>query len=115
MRFEGELGWIQANYFGGSDLQAEPASLLESKIGPKELHFPLMHEKRDFLNAVKTRGQTLEDAEVGHRTCSLGHLALISIRLGRKLKWDPDKEHFLGDDEADKMRALPPGRSPWAV
>ena len=60
-------GWIQAN-FGGVPLEAEPKSLLDSKIGPNELHFPLMHEKRDFLNAVKTRGQTLEDAEVGHRT-----------------------------------------------
>ena len=75
-------------------LQAEPASLLDSKIGPNELHFPLMHEKRDFLNAVKTRGQTLADAEVGHRTASLGHLGHIAIQLGRKLKWDPDKERF---------------------
>ena len=113
-RFEGEGGWIQAN-FGGVPLEAEPKSLLDSKIGPNELHFPFMHEKRDFLNAVKTRGATLEDAEVGHRTCSLGHLALAAIRLGRKLKWDPDKETFPGDDEANKMLILPPGRSPWAV
>lgn len=113
-RFEGEEGWIQAND-AGVLLEAEPKSLLESKIGPNELHFPLIHEKRDFLNAVKTRGTTLEDAEVGHRTCSLGHLALIAIQLGRKLKWDPDKEQFFGDDEANKMRAMPPGRSPWTL
>ena len=80
-----------------------------------ELHFPLLHEKRDFLDAVKTRGQTLEDAEVGHRTSTLGHLGHIAIQLGRKLKFDPDKERFIGDDEANKMLALPPGRSPWAV
>ena len=114
-RFEGEEGWIQANFSGPDKLVAEPKSLLDSTIGPNELHFPLLHEKRDFLDAVKTRGQTLEDAEVGHRTSTLGHLGHIAIQLGRKLKFDPDKERFVGDDEANKMLALPPGRSPWAV
>ena len=96
-------------------LQAEPQSLLDSQIGPNELHFPLLHEKRDFLDAVKTRGQTLADAEVGHRTASLGHLGHIAIQVGRTLKFDPDKERFVGDDEANKMLALPPGRSPWTL
>ena len=114
VRFEGEGGWIQAS-FGGMPIEAESKSLLDSTIEPNELHFPLLHEKRDFLNAIKTRGQTLEDAEVGHRTCSLGHLALVAIQLGRKLNWDPDKEQFLDDEEANKMRALPPGRSPWTI
>ena len=39
----------------------------------------------------------------------------IAIQLGRTLKFDPDKERFVGDDEANKMLVLPPGRSPWAV
>ena len=112
-RFEGDEGWIQANFSSTDQLQAEPASLLDSKIGPDELHFPLLHEKRDFLDAVKTRGQTLADAEVGHRTASLGHLGHIAIQVGRTLKFDPDKERFVGDDEANKLLALPPGRSPW--
>jgi predicted dehydrogenase len=114
-RFEGEEGWIQANFSSQDQLVAEPKSLLDSKIGPNELHFPLLPEKRDFLDAVKTRGQTLADAEVGHRTSALGHLGHIAIQLGRKLKFDPDRERFLDDDEANKLLALPPGRSPWAV
>jgi len=114
-RFEGEEGWIQANFGGAETLVAEPKSLLGSPIGPNELHFPLLHEKRDFLNAVKTRGQTLADAEVGHRTASLGHLGHIAIQLGRKLAFDPDQERFVGDEEANKRLALPAGRSPWAV
>jgi len=114
-RFEGDEGWVQANFSSQDKLQAEPKSLLESKIGPQELHFPLLPEKRDFLSAVKTRGQTLADAEVGHRTSSLGHLGQIAIQLGRKLNFDPDRERFVGDDEANKMLALPPGRSPWAT
>jgi hypothetical protein len=64
---------------------------------------------------VKTRGPTLEDAEVGHRTASLGHLGQIALELGRKLKWDPDKERFVGDDEANQRLSLPAGRSPWSL
>ena len=106
---------IQANFSSQDELQAEPQSLLDSKIGPNELRFPLRHEKRDFLEAVKSRGPTLADAEVGHRTASLGHLGHIAIQLGRKLKFDPVRERFTDDDEANKLLALPPGRSPWNV
>ena len=106
---------MQANFGGSAPLQAEPASLLDVQIGPDELHLPLLHEKRDFLDAVKSRGQTLEDAEVGHRTASLGHLGHIAIQLGRTLKFDPDNERFLGDEEANQRLALPPGRPPWAL
>ena len=114
-RFEGDEGWVQANFGSADQLQAEPASLLSATIGPDELHFPLKHEKRDFLDAVKSQGQTLADAEVGHRTASLGHLGHIAIQLGRPLKFDPDQERFVGDDEANKLLSRPPGRSPWTL
>ena len=114
-RFEGDEGWIQANFSSTDQLQAGPASLLDAKIGPDELHFPLKHEKRDFLDAVKSRGQTLADAEVGHRTASLGHLGHIAIQLGRPLKFDPDQERFLNDDEANQLLSRAPGRSPWTL
>ena len=87
--------------------------MLDEKIAADEVHFPLKHEKRDFLDAVKSRGPTLEDAEVGHRTASLGHLGQIALQLGRRLKWDPDNERFVGDDEANRMLAGPPARD-WA-
>ncbi len=100
VRFEGDEGWIQA-HFGRGRVKAEPASVLESEIGPDELRFRLKSEKEDFIDCVKTRGRTLEDAEVGHRTTSLCHLGHIAIRLGRKLRWDPKAERFADDDEAD--------------
>jgi hypothetical protein len=65
---------------------------------------------------VKTRGRTLEDEEVGQRTTSLCHLAHISAKLGgRKLAWDPEKETFPGDDEANRLLRGPEWRAPWTV
>ena len=96
VRFEGDKGWVQVNYIADAlhpdRLQASDPAILKDKIGPEEIHFPLKSEKQDFIDAVKSRGQTLEDAEVGQRTTSLCHLAHISIQLGgAKLRWDPDQ------------------------
>ncbi|MBN1422785.1 MAG: Gfo/Idh/MocA family oxidoreductase [Planctomycetes bacterium] len=113
VRFEGTEGWIHAEY--GAALAAEPASILESKIGPDEVHLPFRNEKEDFIEAVRTRAATVEDAEVGHRTTSLCLLGLIAIRLGRKLRWDPEKERFPGDEAANAMIARPPLRAPWKL
>jgi hypothetical protein len=100
VRFEGEEGWIEAHLVGGK-VRAEPASILDSKIKRGEIHLPLKGDKQDFIDCVKSRGQTLEDAEVGHRTTSLCHLGHIAIQMGQKLRWDPDKEQFVGNDVAN--------------
>jgi len=113
VRFEGTEGWIEADY-GKRSIKAEPESILKSKIGPDEIHLPLKHEKRDFIDAVKTRGQTLADAEVGHRTTSLCQLAHIAIQAGRKLNWDPDAERFTNDEAANRLLTRPM-RSPWRL
>jgi myo-inositol 2-dehydrogenase/D-chiro-inositol 1-dehydrogenase len=113
VRFEGTEGWIQADYNDRS-LKAEPASILKSPIGPDEIHLPLKSEKRDFIDAVKTRGRTLADAEVGHRTNSLCQIGHIAIQLGKKLQWDPDAEKFIGDDTANRLLCRPM-RSPWRL
>ena len=79
--------------------------------------FPLRGEKEDFIEACRTRGQSLEDAEVGHRTTSLCHLAHIAIQLGggEKLRWDPDKEQFPGNEAANRLLKRPPMRGPWKL
>jgi predicted dehydrogenase len=100
VRFEGSEGWIFAEW--RKPLQAEPAAVLDSKIGENEIHFPFKSDKQDFIDAVKTRGDTLEDAEVGHRTTSVCHLANIAIQVGKKLEWDPGKERFTNSAEANE-------------
>jgi myo-inositol 2-dehydrogenase / D-chiro-inositol 1-dehydrogenase len=119
VRFEGETGWIQVNYIADQlhpdRLQASAPAILKEKIGPEEIHFPLRSEKDDFIQACQTRGQTMEDAEVGQRTTSLCHLANISIQLGgAKLAWDPDKEVFANNDAANRLTRRPPMRAPWS-
>jgi myo-inositol 2-dehydrogenase / D-chiro-inositol 1-dehydrogenase len=114
VRVIGEEGWIEYDY-AKRRLTASSDSILKSEIKENEIRFPLKHEKRDFIDAIKKRGETLEDAEVGHRTCSMCQLAHISIQLGsKKLKWDPDKELFdIMEANVLKRRAI--WRKPWSL
>ena len=66
-------------------------------------------------NACARDTQTLEDAEVGHRSSTVVQLAYIACLLGRKLTWDPVKEQFPNDEEANKMVRGRPGLPPWTI
>ncbi len=57
---------------------------------------------QDWLDCIKTRRRPLADVEIGHRSITVCHLANITRRVGRRLKWDPAKELFVGDDDANK-------------
>jgi predicted dehydrogenase len=105
VRFEGSEGWILAEY--AKPLVASKASILESAIGEKELHSPFKSDKQDFIDAVKSRSAPLEDAEVGHRTMSVCHLANIAVQVGGKLTWDPAKERFPANAAAQKLVSEP--------
>jgi hypothetical protein len=63
---------------------------------------------------VRTRLDPVAPAEIAHRSCTICHIGNISMRLRRKLRWDPDNERFVGDPEADRMisRAM---RAPWRL
>ena len=100
LRIEGTEGWVHADY---RQLKAEPASILDWKPGPDDLQLRFTSDKQDFIDCVKSRQQTLEPAEVGHRVTSLGHLGHIAIQLGEKLKFDPKKDRFLDNDAANAM------------
>jgi predicted dehydrogenase len=67
---------------------------------------------RNFLDAIKTRQRTVADVEDGHWTATACHLANMSLRLGRSLRWDPEKETIAGDREANQMLTRP-YRKPW--
>ena len=113
LRFEGSEGWI-GNRGWRAPLQAEPASILNSVIGPQETHLYTCPggEQRNFLDCVKSRQACYFPPEIGQRCFTIAHIGNIAMILGRKLKWDPETERFAGDDQANRMlgRAM---RSPW--
>lgn len=114
LRFEGTEGWIHVTYPNG--METQPESLLAWKPGGNDLNLPFKaSEKRDFLDAVKSRGPTQGDAEVGHRNTSLSHLALVAIDLGRRLKWEPKAEVVMGDPEANQRLQPRLLRAPWKI
>ena len=115
LRFEGTEGWI-GNRGWRAPLQAEPKSILKSVIGPNETHLYTCPagEQRNFLDCVKSRKPCYFPPEIGQRCFTIAHIGNISMMLGRKLRWDPDKEQFVNDDEANRMlsRSM---RSPWRL
>ncbi len=67
---------------------------------------------RNFLDCIKSRKEPISDLESGHRVVTACHLANLSLRLGRRLRWDADKETILDDPEAAKL-LVRPYRAPW--
>jgi predicted dehydrogenase len=113
LRFEGSDGWI-GNVGWRAPLQAEPKSILSSKIGPEEIHLYTCKdgEQRNFLDCVKSRKECYFPSEKGQRCFTISHIGNISMLLGRKLRWNPEKEEFANDERANRMlsRSM---RSPW--
>jgi predicted dehydrogenase len=108
VRFEGEEGWVETGDSG--QLEAHPKSLLGNR--GFEGGYPQDNHVRAFLDCVKTRQQTVSNAEASHRSISACHVANICKRLGRPIKWDPVKEECIGDEEANRLRSRA-YREPW--
>jgi predicted dehydrogenase len=113
LRFEGTEGWV-GNRGWRAPLQAEPKSILNSVIGPDEtqLYTCRAGEQRNFLDCVKSRKECYFPPEKGQRCFTIAHIGNISMILGRKLRWNPDTERFVDDEQANRMlsRSM---RSPW--
>jgi myo-inositol 2-dehydrogenase/D-chiro-inositol 1-dehydrogenase len=114
MRFEGTEGWV-CGWRAPNRIEAEPKSILTADVKFEDFPFHLRNEKTDFIECIRSRSRTLEDAEVGHRSSTVPQLGHIACVLGRKLAWDPVKEEFPGDDEANKLAQGHPGLPPWTI
>jgi hypothetical protein len=68
----------------------------------------------DWLNSIRSRQRAATSPEQAHRATSACALGWIAMRLGRKLRWDPVKEEFPGDAEANAMRSRPQ-RAPYGA
>ncbi|PSJ40430.1 Gfo/Idh/MocA family protein [Allosphingosinicella deserti] len=126
IKFIGDRGWIFVTRSGAvtaSDpagpqivpLQASDPKILGSVIGPNEIHLLKAPEQhRNWLDAIKTGAPLSAPAEIGHRACSTCLLHHIAMKTGRRLRWDPKAERFLGDDAANAMLSRPQ-RAKYAV
>lgn len=123
VRYEGDEGWISAGPGRLPDTGEIPPDLLDasdktvftSELGADEIHlFKTDSLHGNWVDCIKTRNLTLIPAEVGHRSCSLALLGDIAMHIGRRLKYDPAKEMFLGDDEANAMLSRPQ-RAPYGT
>ncbi|MCY2991965.1 MAG: Gfo/Idh/MocA family oxidoreductase [Planctomycetota bacterium] len=110
--FVGTTGWVAASRGG---ITAEPASLLQVKLKPDELHLLQdNHHYRNFLNGVLTRKTPASDIDSAVQSDFISHLGDICIRTGRKLKWDPVQETIVGDEAAARLLRRPM-REPWTL
>jgi hypothetical protein len=108
---EGSKGWV---FIWRGQVDAQPKSLLKVVIGPNEkvqLRRPL---RADFIDCVRKGLETCAPVEVAHRSTTLCSIGAISMLVRRKLTWDPEKEQFAGDDEANRLRSRAM-REPWQL
>ncbi len=105
--FVGDKGKIEINR---NKLAANPPELIRGAPPPadKSEYASVAHEHlRNWVQCMRTRARPVAPAEVGHRANVICHLTNICRELGRKLKWNPIREEFAGDDEANKLRSRP--------
>ena len=112
VRFIGSDGVIDISR---SFLDTIPAKLQDEVIGDDKIKLYKSDDHyNDFLTAMKTRKQPLSTVEIGHRTASLCHIVNLCYEFDRKLVWNPEKEEFFFDDEANRRRGNPI-REPYSL
>ncbi len=97
-RFEGTNGWVHVSRGGYSTSSAD---LKEAKI-EKPLYRSNDHAQ-NFIDCVHNRKDTVTPISAAHHAIAIAHLGNISMRLGRKVRWNPEKEEFINDPVADRM------------
>jgi len=118
IRYEGSEGWIfvtRGDYTASASdpiakgksskaLDASDPKILSSIIKENEIHlYKIDNQHGNWLDCIKTRKTPISPVEIGHRACSICLITHISMKLGRKLDWNPETEMFVKDDEGNKM------------
>jgi predicted dehydrogenase len=94
-------------------LVASNPKILTSVIGPNEIHLYKSDDQHgNWLDCIRSRKTPIAPVEVGHRACSTCLLHQIAMKAKRKLYWDPQKERFKNDDQANAMLSRPQ-RAPY--
>lgn len=121
VKFEGSDGWIfvtrgnvgvtASDPGAGGNQKAFSASdpaILSSEIKPDEIHLYESREQHgNWLDCIQSKKPTISPAEVAHRSCSACLVAHAAMKMGKKLYWDPEKELFKDNIEANKLLSRP--------
>jgi predicted dehydrogenase len=122
IKFEGTQGWIFVSRGNETVTASDPVSrlndsqalaasdpkIIKSVIGPDEIH---LYDSKDhhgnWLECVRSRRQPIAPVEIAHRACSACLLHHMAMKTKRKLFWDPVRERFKNDDDANAMLSRP--------
>ncbi|MCI0537399.1 MAG: Gfo/Idh/MocA family oxidoreductase [Verrucomicrobiales bacterium] len=111
VKFTGSDGWI---WVTRGSIQASHPDLLTTPLASSATRlYESNNHMQNFFDCIRSRQQPVCEAEIGHRSATVCHLGVIAMRLGRKLKWDPKAERFVGDRDANKWLAREM-RKPWS-
>jgi predicted dehydrogenase len=98
-----------------NNFRTDPPRLIKNLPPPEEVQkwrdevalWQAKYHMQNWLDCMRSRSQPVAGVEIGHRSVSLPHLANITRRLGRRLRWDPAAEHFIDDEEANRLVTRP--------
>ncbi len=126
VRFEGSEGWVFVTRSSGRVTASDPTvdanspfmvsdPKISAELGPNALHFHASKDHHlDWLESIRSGKPAATNPEEAHRSTSACNIGWIAMKLGRKLKWDPVKEAFIGDEQANSMCSRPQ-RAPYGV
>jgi predicted dehydrogenase len=108
VRFVGEEGWVEVGDSGGIKVHPESLEKELKGFGNKpEKGLDVSAHARNFFDCIKSRGRPNANSHVMLHSHIASHAAALSWLLNRKLRFDPVKEEFIKDDEANGLRSLP--------
>jgi predicted dehydrogenase len=110
--YVGSEGWIHVGREGY--LKAYPPEILTETRGGPGARNPVANHHQNWLDCIRSRQRPACEVAVGCRSTIVSHLGCIAHWTGRALKWDPVKEEFLGDEEANRLR-FRAMRPPWRI
>jgi len=109
--FEGGEGKVYTRYA----IETQPTALARAEFSPGDILLEKSPgHQRNFLDCVKSRQEPVTSAEIAHRATSTALLGGIAVKLGRKLRWNPQTERFINDPQADSLLTCAM-RPPWRV
>ncbi len=111
VKFTGSDGWVFVSR--SQIIEASTRDILKTEFTDKDVRLYVSTDHHNnWLDCIKSRERPICDVEIGHRSCTICHLGNIAIKLGRELKWDPENEVFVGDEQANRLVGKPM-RAPW--